>query len=119
MEKLYTPLLLIGSNLFMTYAWYGHLKDQKTSALWIVILTSWLVALPEYALQVPGNRLGAKVYTLGQLKVMQEVITMTIFAGFAIFYMKVPLKLDYFWAALCLVAAAFFVFRGGTSPVNG
>ena len=118
MEKLYAPLLLMGSNLFMTYAWYGHLKDQKNTALWLVILTSWGVAFFEYCLQVPGNRLGAKVYSLGQLKVMQEVITMTVFVAFAVLYLKVPLKMDYLWAALCLVAAAFFVFRGGVNPVN-
>jgi uncharacterized protein (DUF486 family) len=116
MEKLYPPLLLIGSNLFMTYAWYGHLKDQKHAALWIVILVSWGVAFFEYCLQVPANRLGAKLYTLGQLKVMQEVITMVVFAGFAVFYLKTPLRMDYFWAGLCLIAAAFFVFRGGTAP---
>jgi uncharacterized protein (DUF486 family) len=119
MEKLYTPLLLVGSNVFMTYAWYGHLKDQKGSALWLVIMTSWLVALPEYALQVPGNRLGAKHYSLGQLKVMQEVITLVVFTGFAFLYMKVPLKLDYLWAGLCLVAAVFFVFRGSAAPMHG
>lgn len=119
MDKLYTPLLLIGSNLFMTYAWYGHLKDQKTSMLWLAILISWGVAFFEYCLQVPANRIGMKVgYSLGQLKVMQEVITMAVFAAFAIFYMKVPLKLDYLWAGLCLVAAAFFMFRGGINPVN-
>ena len=119
MEKLYTPLLLVGSNVFMTYAWYGHLRDQKSSALSLVIMTSWLVALPEYALQVPGNRLGAKYYSLGQLKVMQEVITLVVFAAFAFLYMKVPLRLDYLWAALCLVAAVFFVFRGASAPVHG
>lgn len=113
MEKFYTPLLLIGSNVFMTYAWYGHLKDQKTTALWIAILLSWGVALFEYTLMVPANRIGIRVgYELGQLKVMQEVITMGVFALFAIFYMKVPLKLDFLWASLCLVAAAFFIFRG-------
>jgi uncharacterized protein (DUF486 family) len=118
LEKLYAPLLLVGSNLFMTYAWYGHLKDNKDKALWLVILISWGVAFFEYCLQVPGNRLGSKVYSLGQLKVMQEVITMVIFAAFAIFYMKVPLKLDFLWAGLCLVAAAFFMFRGGLNPVS-
>lgn len=117
MNKLWTPLLLVGSNLFMTYAWYGHLKDHKNSPLWIAIAVSWGVALLEYCLQVPANRIGAEVgYELGQLKVMQEVITMVVFAGFAVVYMKVPLKLDFLWAGLCLVAAAFFMFRGGISP---
>ena len=113
MEMLYPPLLLVGSNLFMTYAWYGHLKDNKASALWIVILISWGVAFFEYCLQVPANRLGAKVYSLGQLKVMQEVITMVVFAGFAVFVLGEKLRLDYLWAGLCLVGATFFMFRGG------
>jgi uncharacterized protein (DUF486 family) len=113
LDKLYAPLLLVGSNLFMTYAWYGHLKDNKDKALWIVILISWGVAFFEYCLQVPANRMGAKVYSLAQLKVMQEIITMVVFAAFALLYMKVPLKLDFLWAGLCLVAAAFFMFRGG------
>ncbi len=117
MDKLYTPLLLLGSNVFMTYAWYGHLKDQKSAMLWIAILVSWGIAFFEYCLMVPANRLGMKAgYNLGQLKVMQEVITMAVFAAFALFYMKVPLKLDFLWAALCLVAAAFFIFRGGVNP---
>lgn len=113
MEKIYAPLLLVGSNIFMTYAWYGHLKDHRDKAIWLVILISWGVAFLEYCLQVPANRLGSKVYSLGQLKVMQEVITMVVFAAFALLYMKVPLKLDFLWASLCLVAAAFFMFRGG------
>lgn len=119
MEKIYAPLLLIGSNVFMTYAWYGHLKDNRDKAIWLVILICWGVAFFEYCLQVPANRLGSKVYSLGQLKVMQEVITMVVFAAFAILYMKVPLKLDFLWAALCLVAAAFFMFRGGFDPAAG
>jgi uncharacterized protein (DUF486 family) len=118
MDKLYPPLLLIGSNVFMTYAWYGHLKDQKNTALWIAIGISWGVAFFEYCLQVPANRLGAKVYSLGQLKVMQEVITMAVFAAFAIFYMGDKLKLDYLWAGLCLVGAAFFMFRGGVGATG-
>jgi len=117
MEKLYTPGLLLLSNVFMTYAWYGHLKDQKTTVLWLAILISWGIAFFEYSLMVPANRIGIRVgYELGQLKVMQEVITMGVFAVFAIFYMKVPLRLDFLWAGLCLVAAAYFMFRGGMSP---
>lgn len=117
MDKLWTPLLLIGSNLFMTYAWYGHLKDQKNAALWLAVLVSWGVAFFEYCLQVPANRLGkAAGYDLGQLKVMQEVITMAVFAVFAIFYMGEKLSLDFLWASLCLVAAAFFMFRGAFAP---
>ncbi|CAG0960309.1 hypothetical protein PLCT2_00716 [Planctomycetaceae bacterium] len=113
MDKLWTPLLLIGSNIFMTYAWYGHLKDQKNAALWLAVLVSWGVAFFEYCLQVPGNRLGkAAGYDLGQLKVMQEVITMGVFAVFAVFYMGEKLKLDFLWAGLCLVGAAYFMFRG-------
>jgi len=112
-EKLWTPLLLVGSNVFMTYAWYGHLKDQKNAALWLAVLVSWGVAFFEYCLQVPGNRLGVQAgYSLAQLKVMQEVITMCVFAAFAIFYMGEKLRLDFLWAGLCLVAAAFFMFRG-------
>ena len=117
MDKLYTPLLLVASNVFMTYAWYGHLKDHKEKAVWLAILVSWGVAFFEYCLQVPANRLGFKAgFTLGPLKVMQEVITMGVFAAFAVLYMKAPLKLDFLWAGLCLVAAAFFMFRGGLSP---
>lgn len=116
MEKLYAPLLLVGSNIFMTYAWYGHLKDHKEKAIWLVVLISWGVAFFEYCLQVPANRLGSKVYSLGQLKVMQEVITMVVFAAFAILYMKVELRWDFLWAGLCLVGAAFFMFRGGMTP---
>ncbi len=113
MDKLWTPLLLIGSNVFMTYAWYGHLKDQKNAALWLAVLVSWGVAFFEYCLQVPGNRLGIQAgYSLGQLKVMQEVITMAVFAAFAVFYMGEKLKLDFLWAGLCLVGAAYFMFRG-------
>ncbi len=113
MEKLYTVLLLIGSNLFMTYAWYGHLKDLKGRALFLVILASWSVAFFEYCLQVPANRIGSGVFSLGQLKVIQEVITVCVFAAFSVVYMKQPLRLDFLWAGLCLVAAAYFMFRGG------
>ena len=113
MEKLYTVGLLIGSNLFMTYAWYGHLKDLKGKALFLVILVSWSVAFFEYCLQVPANRIGFQVFSLGQLKVIQEIISVGVFAAFSVTYMKEPLRLDFLWAGLCLVAAAYFMFRGG------
>ncbi|MCB1050716.1 MAG: DMT family protein [Acidobacteria bacterium] len=111
MGKLTPILMLFGSNLFMVYAWYGHLKDMKNKALWLVILLSWGVAFFEYCLQVPANRIGQASYTLAQLKVLQEIITMLVFAGFCVWYLKQPLKWDYFWACLCLVGAAFFMFR--------
>ena len=109
-----TPLLLVGSNLFMTYAWYGHLKDARNAPLWTAILVSWGVAFLEYCLQVPANRIGFAEagYSLQQLKVMQEVITMAVFAAFAAWYMKERITLDFLWASLCLVAAAWFMFRG-------
>ena len=105
--------LLVLSNLFMTFAWYGHLKSMNGKPLVIVILISWGIAFFEYILQVPANRLGVRYFNLGQLKVIQEVITMSVFAGFACVYMKQPLKLDYLWAGLCLLGAAYFMFRGG------
>jgi uncharacterized protein (DUF486 family) len=108
-----TILLLSISNVFMTYAWYGHLKDLRAKPLWIAILVSWSVALLEYCFQVPANRLGSQVMTLGQLKVTQEVITMVIFAVFAVVYMGAPLGKNYLWAALCLVGAAYFIFKDG------
>ncbi len=103
--------LLFCSNIFMTFAWYGHLRDLRTSPLFVAILASWGIAFFEYVLQVPANRIGYAHFTLGQLKVIQEVITMVVFAGFATFYMGTPLKLDYLWAGLCLVGAAYFMFR--------
>ncbi|MFM1867935.1 MAG: hypothetical protein RL591_1343 [Planctomycetota bacterium] len=107
------PALLVVSNIFMTYAWYGHLKDFKSKALWIAILASWGVAFFEYCLQVPANRIGFEKagFSLAQLKVMQEVITMLVFAGFAVLYMKEKLTMNFVYASLCLVAAAFFMFR--------
>lgn len=104
-------VLLFISNLFMTFAWYGHLKNHKESPLWIVILISWGIAFFEYCFQVPANRLGSEKMSLSQLKIIQEVITMVVFAGFSIWYMKMPLKLDYLWASLCLVGAVYFIFR--------
>ena len=107
-----TPLfLLFLSNIFMTFAWYGHLKSLKHSALWVAILISWGIAFFEYVLQVPANRLGSEHYTLPQLKIIQEVITMVVFAGFSVLYMKQSLKLDFLWAGLCLVGAVYFIFR--------
>jgi len=103
--------LLILSNVFMTFAWYGHLKTMRESALWWVILVSWGIAFFEYCFQVPANRLGSEIYTLPQLKIMQEVITMLVFASFSVLYMKQPLKLDFLWAGLCLVGAVYFIFR--------
>jgi uncharacterized protein (DUF486 family) len=108
-----TPiLLLVCSNLFMTYAWYGHLKDLRTRPLVVAIVASWGIALLEYCLQVPANRIGYQHFSLSQLKIIQEIITMCVFAAFAIFYMNERIKLDFVWAALCLVAAAYFMFRG-------
>ena len=103
--------LLCCSNLFMTFAWYGHLKLLENRAWWVAALISWGVALFEYLLQVPANRIGYTTMSLGQLKVMQEVITIAVFVPFALLYMKQPLKLDFLWAGLCLVAAAYFMFR--------
>lgn len=103
--------LLLASNVFMTFAWYGHLKNLSGKPWIVAALVSWGIALFEYLLQVPANRIGAQRFDLGQLKVMQEVITMSVFVPFAVFYMGQPLKLDYLWAALCLVGAAYFMFR--------
>ncbi len=105
-------VLLFFSNLFMTFAWYGHLKNLNSKPLFLVIVISWGIAFFEYVLQVPANRIGFEHYSLGQLKIMQEVITMIVFAGFAILYMKQPLKMDFLWAALCMVGAVYFMFRG-------
>lgn len=103
--------LLVGSNVFMTFAWYAHLKNLGTKPLIVAILASWAIAFFEYTLQVPANRIGFTVLSLGQLKVMQEVITLAVFVPFAVFYMRQPLKLDFLWAGLCLVGAVYFVFR--------
>lgn len=104
-------VLLFFSNIFMTYAWYGHLKDHANSPLWMAIAVSWGIALFEYCLQVPANRIGAGMYSVAQLKIIQEVITMVVFAGFSVIYLKIPLKMDYLWAGLCLVGAIYFIFR--------
>ena len=104
-------LLLLCSNIFMTFAWYAHLKEMNNKPWIVAALASWGIALFEYLLQVPANRIGYSSLTVGQLKVMQEVITLSLFFPFSYFYMKEPLKLDYLWAALCLVGAAYFMFR--------
>lgn len=109
-----TIVLLIGSNVFMSFAWYGHLRTLRDQPLWIAILVSWGIAFFEYCLQVPANRIGYGTFSLGQLKVMQEVITMFVFMLFAWLYMRRPLSMDFVWATLCLCGAAYFVFRGGT-----
>lgn len=106
-----TTILLVLSNLFMTFAWYGHLKHLGHRAWYIAALISWGVALFEYLLQVPANRIGHGSLSLGQLKVLQEVITLVVFVPFALLYMQQPLKLDYLWAGLCLLAAVYFIFR--------
>jgi uncharacterized protein (DUF486 family) len=106
-----TVVLLLLSNVFMTFAWYAHLKDLSGRAWYVAALVSWGIALFEYLLQVPANRIGFSVMTLPQLKILQEVITLVVFVSFAVFYMRQPLKLDYLWAALCILGAVYFVFR--------
>jgi uncharacterized protein len=103
--------LLTLSNLFMTLAWYGHLKNLAGSPWWIAALVSWGIALFEYLLQVPANRIGFTVLSLAQLKIMQEVIALVVFVPFAVLYMGAPLKLDYLWSGLCLLGAVYFIFR--------
>ena len=108
---LQTILLLAASNVFMTFAWYAHLRDLSAKPWWIAALISWAIAFFEYMIQVPANRIGYGTLTLAQLKIMQEIIALTVFVPFAVFYMDQPLKLDYLWASLCLVGAAYFMFR--------
>ncbi|MES2126478.1 MAG: DMT family protein [Pseudomonadota bacterium] len=103
--------LLALSNVFMTFAWYGHLKNLSSKAWWIAALVSWGIALFEYLLQVPANRIGHTQYSLSQLKILQEAITLTVFVPFAMVYMDQPFKLDYVWAGLCLLGAVYFIFR--------
>ncbi len=110
-----TVVLLVIANVFMTFAWYGHLQSLRDKPLWVVIFISWGIAFFEYCLQVPANRLGFGIFTLGQLKVMQEVITMFVFMAFAALYMRKPVNMDFVWATLCLCGAAYFVFRGGSA----
>ena len=106
-----TIVLLIASNVFMTFAWYAHLKDMASRPWWIAAALSWAVAFFEYMLQVPANRIGFGHFTLPQLKIVQEVITLAVFVPFAVFYMNQPVKLDYLWAALCMLGAVYFMFR--------
>ena len=106
-----TICLLTCSNVFMTFAWYAHLKELNQKPWIIAALVSWGIALFEYLFQVPANRIGYTVMNVGQLKIMQEVITLSVFVPFAVYYMKEPLKLDYLWAGLCLLGAVFFMFR--------
>jgi uncharacterized protein len=103
--------LLILSNIFMTFAWYAHLRNLSDKPWWLAALASWGIALFEYLLQVPGNRIGYTTLNLAQLKVMQEVITLAVFIPFAVFYMRQPVKLDYLWAGVCLMGAVYFMFR--------
>jgi uncharacterized protein (DUF486 family) len=107
-----TTLLLIGSNVFMTFAWYAHLRNLNDKPWWIAAFVSWGVALFEYLLQVPANRIGYTEYSLAQLKILQEVITLAVFVPFAIFYMREAPRLDFLWAGLCLIGAVYFIFRG-------
>ena len=108
---LQTALLLILSNVFMTFAWYGHLKNMGGRAWYVAALVSWGIALFEYLLQVPANRIGHTVMTLPQLKIVQEVISLAVFVPFVLLYMRQPLKLDYLWASLCMLGAVYFMFR--------
>ena len=107
-------VLLTLSNVFMTFAWYAHLKELNSRPWLVAAMASWGIALFEYLLQVPANRIGYTQYSVAQLKILQEVITLSVFVPFAIFYLRQPLKLDYLWAALCIMAAVYFVFRGNS-----
>jgi len=106
-----TTLLLTASNVFMTFAWYSHLKHLQNKPLILAVLFSWGIAFFEYLLMVPANRIGHSAFTISQLKIMQEVITLSVFIPFVVIYMKEPLKLDYLWAALCMTGAVYFMFR--------
>lgn len=111
MIALKTVLLLSTSNVFMLFAWYGHLRTLGAKPVYVAVLVSWGIALLEYMFQVPANRIGATAFNLGQLKIMQEVITLAVFIPFSVLYMKQPLKTGYLWAALCMCGAVYFVFR--------
>jgi uncharacterized protein len=114
---LQTILLLTLSNIFMTFAWYGHLAALKDKAWHVAVLVSWGIAFFEYLLQVPANRIGNTQYSVSELKILQEVIALSVFVPIAVFYLKQPLKWDYLWASLCILAAVFFIFRGHAIPV--
>ena len=107
-----TVVLLICSNVFMTFAWYAHLRDLAAKPWFVAVLVSWGIAFFEYVLQVPANRIGFRSLDLGQLKILQEVITLTVFVPFAIYYMKQPFRMDFVWAGCCLMGAVYFMFRG-------
>jgi uncharacterized protein (DUF486 family) len=109
--------LLVASNIFMTFAWYGHLKHKETTTWWAAVLVSWGIAFFEYCLQVPANRIGSATLTLPQLKILQEVITLLVFIPFSIFWMKQTPRADFLWAGLCMLAAVYFVFRTPPQPV--
>jgi uncharacterized protein (DUF486 family) len=111
-----TTLLLIASNVFMTFAWYAHLRNLADKPWYLAAFASWGIALFEYLLQVPANRIGYTQMSLPQLKVLQEVITLSVFVPFAAFYMHKPVKLDYVWAGLCMMGAVYFVFRSPSTP---
>ena len=111
MVALKTVLLLSTSNVFMLFAWYGHLRTLGAKPVYVAVLVSWGIALLEYMFQVPANRIGATAFNLGQLKIMQEVITLAVFIPFSVLYMKQPLKTGYLWAALCMCGAVYFVFK--------
>ena len=113
-----TVLLLTVSNVFMTFAWYAHLRNLSAKPWYVAALVSWGIALFEYLIQVPANRIGYTTMSLAQLKILQEVITLTVFVPFAFFYMRQPLKLDYLWASLCIMGAVYFMFRGGLPAGN-
>ena len=108
-----TTLLLICSNVFMTFAWYAHLRNLGGRPWYVAALVSWGIALFEYLLQVPANRIGYTQMSLAQLKILQEVITLGVFVPFAVLYMRQPLRWDYVWAGLCIIGAVYFMFRGG------
>ena len=108
---LLTVMLLCLSNIFMTFAWYAHLKELNSRPWIVAVLVSWGIALFEYLLQVPANRIGYAVFNVGELKIIQEIITLSVFVPFAFFYLKEPLKLDYLWSGLCIMGAVYFLFR--------
>jgi len=110
-----TTFLLVCSNVFMTFAWYAHLRNLSGRPWYVAAIVSWGIALFEYLLQVPANRIGYTQVSLGQLKVLQEVVTLGVFVPFAVFYMRQPLKWDYVWAGLCIVGAVYFMFRSGSA----
>jgi uncharacterized protein (DUF486 family) len=113
---LQTILLLTVSNVFMTFAWYGHLATLKDKAWYVAVLVSWGIAFFEYVAQVPANRVGNTQYSVSELKILQEAISLSVFVPIAVFYLKQPLKWDYLWASLCILGAVFFIFRGHAAP---